>query len=201
MAFSTPSYFLFLTLIFLSTMCIAQQNRDPFARSVRPPDIGIGLSYNHNTLVKYKVPGGSISANVTYYNFDKHFIIGLDYTTNINKRNKTIYAPRIGEPNTRRGIFSKIIYNQSIYAFRGGWIFSDNFFLVMGMGLESLKQFHQYRNRPNQIEESVQHLVTGKVINLFYHKAGVMFKVKKIIFEAFYSQRSLGFGVNYFLNE
>ena len=182
-------------------MGIAQQNRDPFARSVRPPNIGLGLAYNHNTLVKYKVPGGSISTNVTYYNFDKHFLIGLDYTTNINKRNKTIYVPRIGEPNARRGIFSKIIYNQTIYAFRGGWIFRDNFFLVMGMGLESLKQFHQYRNHPNQIEGSVRHLATGEVINIFYHKAGVMFKAKKIIFEAFYSQRSLGFGVNYFLNE
>ncbi|MDG1091470.1 MAG: hypothetical protein P8O90_06140 [Flavobacteriaceae bacterium] len=201
MAFSTHSCSLFLTLIFLSNMGVAQQNRDPFARSARPPDIGLGLAYNHNTLVKYKVPGGSISTNVTYYNFDKHFLLGLDYTTNIDKRNETIYVPRIGEPNARRGIFSKIIYNQNIYAFRGGWIFRNNFILVMGMGLESLKQFHQYRNRPNQIEEPVRHIVTGKVINIFYHKIGVMFKVKKIIFEAFYSQRGLGFGVNYFLNE
>ena len=201
MAFSTPSCFVFLTLILLSTIGIAQQNRDPFARSIRPPDIGLGLAYNHNTPVKYKVPGGSISTNATYYSFDKHFLIGLDYTTNINKRNETLYVPIIGEPQATRGIFSKIIYNQTIYAFRGGWIFRDDFFLVMGVGLESLKQFRQYRNRPNQIGGSVRHVATGEVINLFYHKAGVMFKTKKIIFEAFYSKRSLGFGVNYFLNE
>ena len=71
----------------------------------------------------------------------------------------------------------------------------------MGVGLESLKQFRQYRNRPNQIEGSVLHVATGEVINVLYHMAGVMFKAKKIIFEAFYLKRSHGFGVNYFLNK
>ena len=46
--FSIPSCFLCLTLILLSTIGVAQQNRDPFARSVQPPDIGLGLAYNQH---------------------------------------------------------------------------------------------------------------------------------------------------------
>ena len=62
-----------ILLLLVSNALFSQKNRDPFARSARLPDMSFGIGYNFNSQVKYKVPGGSLNANIGYYNFDRRF--------------------------------------------------------------------------------------------------------------------------------
>ena len=79
-----------LLLLLVSNALFAQKNRDPFARSTRLPDMSFGIGYNHNSQVKYKVPGGSFNANMSYYNFDRRFLVVVEYTTNAKPNETTL---------------------------------------------------------------------------------------------------------------
>ena len=43
----------------------------------------VGMLFNANTMVKYKVPGGSLAFNSTYYDFDRRFLVGVEVAKNI----------------------------------------------------------------------------------------------------------------------
>ena len=78
--------FLFLVLVVVTTPkngYSQKKNDDPFARSGRLPDFSVGLLFNANTMVKYKVPGGSLAFNSTYYDFDRRFLVGVEVAKNI----------------------------------------------------------------------------------------------------------------------
>ena len=121
------------------------KNRDPFARSARLPDMSFGIGYNFNSQVKYKVPGGSFNANIGYYNFDRRFLVGVEYTTNIQWNETTLLEQSDTNLIAAQSIFSQLVYNHAIFSFRAGWMVNEQLFLVTGFGLEMLDQFSELK--------------------------------------------------------
>ena len=179
----------------------AQKHKDPFVRSRRLPDLSVGIGFNHNTTVKFKVPGGSLVTNVMYFDFDRRFLLGIDFTKNIDNRSSKIYIPSVGQQINEIGSFKRHIYNQTIFSLRGGWMLNDKFFFVVGSGLEVLNQFKEYSSRNDQVDFEVFYVATNTKPSLFYAKYGVMYKHNQLIFELFYSRRGIGAGINYFLSD
>ena len=189
-----------LLLLFLSSAALAQKNNDPFARSARLPDMSVGVGLNYNSQVKFKVPGGSLNGNITYYNFDRRFLVGIEYTFNLKQNKATLLEENDPTVIAAQSIFSKLLYNHSIYSLRGGWMFNEQLYLVTGIGLEMLEQFSELKageisNLPEVFLQS-----TGKKSNLFYLKYGIQYKRRSFIYDLFYSKRGIGVGINYFLN-
>lgn len=191
------SFFLFLFFFSVN----AQKNKDPFARSARLPDISIGVGFNQNTTEKYKVPGGSLVFNAMYFDFNRRFLVGLDFTKNINNRSSTIFIPTRNQEIGDVGNFKRLIYNSTIFSVRGGFIFNEKLFVVVGAGLEKLNEFKEYNARDSDSDLPVFHEETKDSSSLFYSKFGVMYRFDKFISELFYSKRGIGIGVNYFFGD
>ena len=189
-----------LLLLLVSNALFAQKNRDPFARSTRLPDMSFGIGYNHNSQVKYKVPGGSFNANMSYYNFDRRFLVGVEYTTNAKPNETTLLEE--SDPNViaAESIFSQLLYNHAILSLRAGWMVNEQLFLVTRFGLEMLDQFSELKAGQNSDLPDIFFQATGKKTNLFYLKYGVQYKRRYFIYDFFYSKRGIGLGVNYFFN-
>ena len=184
----------------MSSALFAQKNRDPFARSARLPDMSFGVGYNHNSQVKYKVPGGSLNANITYYNFDRRFLVGVEYTINAKRNKTTLLEESNPAVIAAESIFSKLVYNHDVYSFRAGWMFNEQLFLVAGAGLEMLEQFNELKAGGRSDLPDVFLQSTGKKLKLFYLKYGIQYKRRYFIYDLFYSKRGIGVGVNYFFN-
>ena len=189
-----------LLLLLVSNALFAQKNRDPFARSIRLPDMSFGLGINLNSQVKFKVPGGSLAGNISYYNFDHRFLVGVEYTTNA-KPNETTSLEEI-DPTViaAESIFSQLVYNHAILSLRAGWMVNEQLFLVTGFGLEMLDQFSELKAGQNSDLPDIFFQATSKKTNLFYLKYGVQYKRRYFIYDFFYSKRGIGLGVNYFFN-
>ena len=186
--------------LLMSGALFAQKNRDPFARSVRLPDISFGVGYNHNSQVKFKVPGGSLNANISYYNFDHRFLVGIEYTTNTKRNETTLIEESDPTVIAAESIFSKLIYNHSIYSFRAGWMLNEQLFFVGGVGLEMLDQFNELKAGIRSELPDVFLQSTGKKSKLFYLKYGIQYKHRYLIYDFLYSRRGIGVGINYFFN-
>ena len=191
----------YLSLFLLvSSALFAQKNRDPFARSARLPDMSFGIGYNYNSQVKYKVPGGSLNANIIYYNFDRRFLVGAEYTTNLRQTRVTPLEETNPAVISLESFFSRLVYNHAIYSLRAGWMLNEQLFLVTGFGLEMLEQFSELKavqtsNLPDTFFQS-----NNKKSNLFYLKYGIQYKRRYFIYDLFYSKRGIGLGINYFFN-
>ena len=107
-----------------------RKNKDPFARSARLPDMSVGLLFNANTQVKYKIPGGSLALNTTYYHYDWRFLVGLEFITNIKQHTPTVLSERDPEVIEDQSNFKRLIYNQMGFGLRGGYIVNENFYLT-----------------------------------------------------------------------
>ena len=191
----------FNILLFMFTFSFlvkAQKRQDPFARTARLPDVSIGIGFNQNTLVKYKVPGGSLVFNAMYFDFDRRFLVGLDFTKNINNRSATLFTSTRDQQIEEIGNFRKLIYNSTIFSIRGGWMLNEKLFIVVGTGMENLDQFKEYSARDSESHLPVFHEKTEENSLLFYSKLGMMFRFDKFITECFYSKRGIGVGINYF---
>ena len=184
----------------MSNVLFSQKNRDPFARSARLPDASIGVGYNYNSLVKFKVPGGSLNANITYYNFDRRFLVGVEYTINVNRKETTLLEESDPTVIAAESIFSQLVYNHTIYSLRAGWMVNEQLFLVAGFGLEMLDQFSELNAGQNSDLPDVFFQATANKTNLFYLKYGIQYKRRYFIYDLFYSKRGVGVGVNYFFN-
>lgn len=189
-----------ILLLLVSNALFSQKNRDPFARSARLPDMSFGIGYNFNSQVKYKVPGGSLNANIGYYNFDRRFLVGVEYTTNIQWNETTLLEQSDTNVIAAQSIFSQLVYNHAIFSFRAGWMVNEQLFLVTGFGLEMLDQFSELKAGQNSDLPDVFLQATGKKTNLFYLKYGIQYKRRYFIYDLFYSKRGLGVGINYFFN-
>ena len=189
-----------ILLLLVSNALFSQKNRDPFARSARIPDMSFGIGYNFNSQVKYKVLGGSFNANIGYYNFDRRFLVGVEYTTNAMRNETTLLEESDPTVIAAESIFSQLVYNHAIYSLRAGWMVNEQLFLVTGFGLEMLDQFSELKAGLNSDLPDVFLQATGKKTNLFYLKYGIQYKRRYFIYDLFYSKRGLGVGVNYFFN-
>ena len=189
-----------ILLLLVSNALFSQKNRDPFARSARIPDMSFGIGYNFNSQVKYKVPGGSFNANIGYYNFDRRFLVGVEYTTNAMRKETTLLEESDPTVIAAQSIFSQLVYNHAIYSLRAGWMVNEQLFLVTGFGLEMLDQFSELKAGLNSDLPDVFLQATGKKTNLFYLKYGIQYKRRYFIYDLFYSKRGVGVGVNYFFN-
>ena len=189
---------LYIFLFLFSLSLKAQKNKDPFARSARLPDVSIGIGFNQNNLEKYRVTGGSLVFNAMYFDFNRRFMVGLDFTKNINNRSSTIFNPTRNQKIGDVGNFRRLIYNSTIYSVRGGFILNEKLYAVVATGVESLNEFKEYHA---QDSNAVFHEETGETNLLFYTKYGVMYRFDKFISEFFYSKRGIGIGVNYFCGD
>lgn len=190
-----------ISLLISSLALLGQRKRDPFSRAPRLPDLGFGVGYQMNTENKYKVESGSITINATYYNFNNNYMVGGEYTTNLAKSiDKLPLGINLTEVLSK-SVLNKLIYNHNILSLRGGWLFSDNFFLVGTAGVEILDQFKSYEykgslNLPENFEQK-----TSKSSILPFTKIGLICKINKWGGEFSYSKRGISFGINYFLND
>lgn len=162
--------------------------------------MSIGFNFQTNTKVKFKVPGGSVGVNTTYYNFDRRFLVGLEYTINLQQRETTPLPNFDSAAIDAESSFSQLVYNHSIVGLRAGWLLNEQLFLVTGFGLEMLEQFDELRARNNSQLPEQFYQATGEKKNLFYLKYGLQYKRRYFVYDFFYSKRGIGLGVNYFFN-
>ena len=176
-----------------------KKNNDPFARSARLPDFSVGMLFNANTMVKYKVPGGSLAFNSTYYDFDRRFLVGVEVAKNIMQHKASVLTENDPIVIADQSLFRRLIYNQTIYGLRGGWMFRNTIFITVGTGVELLDQFRESRGKEGAI--CLISFCRNQIIKLllFYTKYGIQYKHKYWIYDFFYSSRGLGVGINYFL--
>lgn len=195
--------FLFLALVVVTTpkkVYSQKKNDDPFARSARLPDFSVGLLFNTNTMVKYKVPGGSLAFNSTYYDFDRRFLVGIEVAKNIKQHKASVLTENDPMVIADQSLFRRLIYNQTIYGLRGGWMFRNTVFITLGTGVELLDQFREYRGKEGSNMPHIFLQKSNKKITLFYTKYGIQYKRKYWIYDFFYSSRGLSVGINYFFN-
>ena len=177
-----------------------RKNKDPFARSARLPDMSVGLLFNANTQVKYKVPGGSLALNTTYYHYDLRFLVGLEFIKNIKQHTPTVLRENDPEVVEDQSAFKRLIYNQMGFGLRAGFILNENFYLSLGSGIELLEQMREMRAKEGS-NLPITFLRNGnKNVSLFYLKYGLQYKRRYWIYDLFYSSRGVGVGVNYFFN-
>lgn len=186
--------------LLVSTVLFAQKNQDPFTRSARLPDMSFGVGYNHNSQVKFKVPGSSLNANITYYNFDRRFLIGVEYTMNLKQNKATPLEETDPIVIAAESFFSQLVYNHVVYNLRAGWMLNEQLFLVTGFGLETLDQFSELNAGQTSSFPDTFFQSNNKKSNLFYLKYGIQYKRRYFIYDFFYSKRGIGLGVNYFFN-
>ncbi|MGB1971434.1 MAG: hypothetical protein ACPHSE_02965 [Flavobacteriaceae bacterium] len=182
-----------LVLIVLSQFVFSQKHKDPFTRSKRLPDISLGAGLIYNMEPKFKVDGFSLMLNADFYNFEKSFTLGFEYASNLKRIEQNLSTEMI---NT--GVISGLMYNQSIIALRGGWIFQDNIIFILGLGMESLQQYRRYIPGINSESSAPFFGETGKTAKLFYYKLGALYRFNALTYEVFYSRRGVGLGINYF---
>lgn len=201
MALKKLFYFWIVFTVFSVQFIHAQRkNDDPFARSARLPDFSLGLLFNFNSMVKYKVPGGSLALNTTYYNFDRRFLVGLEFTKNITQHSPNALVERDPLAIADQSFFRRLIYNQTAFGLRGGWMFNENLFLTVGSGVELLEQLREMRGKAGTNLPDTFLLDANKNNVLFYLKYGLQYKRRYFIYDIFYSKRAIGVGVNYFFN-
>ena len=177
-----------------------RKNKDPFARSARLPDMSVGLLFNANTQVKYKIPGGSLALNTTYYHYDWRFLVGLEFITNIKQHTPTVLSERDPEVIEDQSNFKRLIYNQMGFGLRGGYIVNENFYVTLGGGVELLEQMREMRAiEGSELPETFLQNA-NKNVALFYLKYGLQYKYRYWIYDLFFSSRGVGVGVNYFFN-
>ena len=183
-----------------ASLCAQRKNKDPFARSARLPDMSVGVLFNINSQVKYKVPGGSISLNTTYYHYDWHFLLGLEFITNIKQHSQTVLNELDPEVIEDQSNFKRLIYNQMGFGLRGGYIVNENFYFTLGGGVELLEQMREMRAiKGSDLPEKF--IRNGdKNVLLPYLKYGLQYKHRYWIYDLFFSSRGVGVGVNYFFN-
>lgn len=177
-----------------------KKNNDPFARSARLPDFSVGMLFNANTMVKYKVPGGSLAFNSTYYDFDRRFLVGVEVAKNIMQHKASVLTENDPIVIADQSLFRRLIYNQTIYGLRGGWMFRNTIFITVGTGVELLDQFRESRGKEGSNLPDIFLQKSNNKITLFYTKYGIQYKHKYWIYDFFYSSRGLGVGINYFFN-
>ena len=177
-----------------------RKNRDPFARSARLPDMSVGLLFNANTPVKYKVPGGSLALNTTYYHYDWRFLVGLEFITNIKQHTPTVLSQRDPEVIKNQSNFKRLIYNQMGFGLRGGFIVNENFYLTVGSGVELLEQMREMRGKEGSELPEIFLRDANKNVILVYFKYGLQYKRRYWIYDLFYSSRGVGVGINFFFN-
>lgn len=201
MTISHRTIFWFLLMVFgMFTAHAQRKNRDPFARSARLPDMSVGLLFNANTPVKYKVPGGSLAFNTTYYHYDWRFLIGLEFFKNIQQHRATLLTETDPVVIENQSGFSRLIYNQTGFGLRGGVILNQNFYLTVGSGVELLEQMREMRGNEGSDLPDVFLRNANKNVTLVYFKYGLQYKRRYWIYDLFYSSRGIGVGINYFFN-
>ena len=195
-----PFSWLIIVVLSFTSIHAQRKNKDPFARSARLPDMSVGLLFNANTQVKYKVPGGSLALNTTYYHYDLRFLVGLEFIKNIKQHTPTVLRENDPEVVEDQSAFKRLIYNQMGFGLRAGFILNENLYLSLGSGIELLEQMREMRAK----EESnlpITFLRNGnKNVYLFYLKYGLQYKHRYWIYDLFFSSRGVGVGVNYFFN-
>ena len=177
-----------------------RKNKDPFARSARLPDMSIGVLFNANTKVKYKVPGGSMAFNTTYYHYDRRFLVGLEFIKNIQQHTPTVLTESNPAVIEDQSLFKRLIYNQMGFGLRGGWIVNENVYITIGSGIELLEQMREMRGKKDSDLPETFLLDGNKNVTLFYTKYGLQYKHRHWIYDLFYSSRGIGVGINYFFN-
>ena len=201
MTHSLRAFFrLFIVLLCFTKVHAQQKNKDPFARSARFPDISLGVLFNANTKVKYKIPGGSLAFNTTYYHYDWRFLVGLEFITNIKQHTPTVLSERDPEVIDNQSNFKRLIYNQMGFGLRGGYIVNENFYFTLGGGVELLEQIREMRAREGSDLPKTFLRNTNKDVSLFYLKYGLQYKYRYWIYDLFFSSRGVGVGINYFFN-
>ena len=193
------SWLIIVTLSFTSVHA-QRKNKDPFARSARLPDMSVGLLFNANTQVKYKIPGGSLALNTTYYHYDWRFLVGLEFITNIKQHTPTVLSERDPEVIEDQSNFKRLIYNQMGFGLRGGYIVNENFYVTLGGGVELLEQMREMRAKDGSELPETFLRNANKNVALFYLKYGLQYKYRYWIYDLFFSSRGVGVGVNYFFN-
>ena len=192
-------FWVFIALI--SSHSHAQRkNKDPFARSARLPDMSVGVLFNANTKVKYKVPGGSMAFNATYYHYDRRFLVGLEFIKNIQQHTPTVLTESNPVVIEDQSLFKRLIYNQMGFGLRGGWIVNENIYITIGSGIELLEQIREMRGKEDSDLPETFLLDGNKNVTLFYTKYGLQYKHRYWIYDLFYSSRGIGVGINYFFN-
>ena len=193
------SWLIIVALSFTS-LHAQRKNKDPFARSARLPDMSVGLLFNANTQVKYKIPGGSLALNTTFYHYDWRFLVGLEFITNIKQHTPTVLIERDPEVIEDQSNFKRLIYNQMGFGLRGGYIVNENFYFTLGGGVELLEQMREMRAiESSELPETFLQNA-NKNVALFYLKYGLQYKYRYWIYDLFFSSRGVGVGVNYFFN-
>ena len=177
-----------------------RKNKDPFARSARLPDMSVGVLFNANTKVKYKVPGGSMAFNTTYYHYDRRFLVGLEFIKNIQQHTPTVLNESNPVVIEDQSLFKRLIYNQMGFGLRGGWIVNENIYITIGSGIELLEQIREMRGKEDSDLPETFLLDGNKNVTLFYAKYGLQYKHRYWIYDLFYSSRGIGVGINYFFN-
>ena len=150
-----------------------KKNNDPFARSARLPDFSVGMLFNANTMVKYKVPGGSLAFNSTYYDFDRRFLVGVEVAKNIMQHKASLLTENDLIVIADQSLFRRLIYNQTIYGLRGGWMFRNTIFITVGTGVELLDQFRESRGKEGSNLPDIFLQKSNNKITLFYTKYGI----------------------------
>ena len=191
---------LIIVILSFASVQAQRKNKDPFARSARLPDMSVGLLFNANTQVKYKVPGGSLAFNTTYYHYDWHFLVGLEFITNIKQHTPTILSENNPELVEDQSAFKRLIYNQVGFGLRTGFILNENVFLTLGGGVELLEQMREMRALEGSVLPETFLRDANKDVALPYLKYGVQYKYRYWIYDLFFSSRGVGMGVNYFFN-
>ena len=164
------------------------------------PAFILGLLFNANTQVKYKIPGGSLALNTTYYHYDWRFLVGLEFITNIKQHTPTVLSERDPEVIEDQSNFKRLIYNQMGFGLRGGYIVNENFYVTLGGGVELLEQMREMRAiEGSELPETFLQNA-NKNVALFYLKYGLQYKYRYWIYDLFFSSRGVGVGVNYFFN-
>ena len=184
--------------VFLGLICIislnGQKNQDPFARSVRLPDLIFGFGYQYNTLTKNEVKNGSIILSADYLLTDKDLLIGLEYITNFPKL--------IDGSNTFDNSISVLqgyVYNHNTISLRLGRSFGQKFHLIGSVGIESLSRFASY-NSPILMDPVEFFIDRNKNSTLFNYKIAGFYRIGRFGYEVGLSRRGIGAKIMWYIN-
>lgn len=196
----TKSFFL-LGLLFFAKLTIAQKHPDPFTLSSRLPDISLGIGAMLNSEEQFEVIGTSIVITGDYYDFVRNYSFGLELARNLDRLGQ--HESNITNP-TRLELAEDIeglTYDHTVVALRGGRMFKDKFILVLGIGLEFLKQYRFYERSMDDGSAEKYFIPTGSKEQLLHYKLALSYKFKRFSLEGFYSRRGIGVSLNFFINQ
>ena len=184
--------------VFLGLICIislnGQKNQDPFARSVRLPDLIFGFGYQYNTLTKNEVKNGSIILSGDYLLTDKDLLIGIEYITNLPKLNEDSSAT-INQFSVLQGY----IYNHNIISLRLGRSFGQKFHLIGSVGIESLSRFASY-STPILMDPVEFFIDRNKKSTLFNYKIAGFYRFGRFGYEVGLSRRGISAKIMWYIN-